>query len=262
MTAWIPVLLGASAAAVITAAPQPGALRLASMQAGSRRPVLSSPAVVLIPLTALLVVSLPLAVLVGIALALVRRSQARQRRESDAVRERSRALDALSLLAAELRVGRPPADAFAAAAEVAAGPARNAFAAAGSAARLGGDVAAAMSVVGSAIPDVLRALGACWQVCSEAGSGLAAAVERLEEGLRAAEAQRRAIAAELAGPRATAQLLAVLPLLGVGLASALGAHPVRLLLHTALGLVCLTAGLLLDVLGVLWTRRLVATAVP
>ncbi|MCW2570421.1 MAG: hypothetical protein JWO88_479 [Frankiales bacterium] len=262
MTPWVPVLLGAAAAAVITAAPRPGALRLASLQAGSGRPALASPVAVLVPLTALLAVSLPLAVLAGIAVALVPRSQARRRQELDAVRERSRALDALSLLAAELRVGRPPADALAVAAEVAAGPARDALAAAATAARLGGDVVTALSVGGSAVTDVLRALGVCWQVCSEAGSGLAAAIQRLEEGLRAAEAQRRATAAELAGPRATAQLLAVLPLLGVGLASALGAHPVRLLFHTALGLACLAAALILDALGVVWTRRLVATALP
>ena len=262
MNSWVPVLLGAAAAAVMTAAPRPGALRLASLRGGTPGPFSWSSAVVILPVMALVAGSLPLAVLAGLALVLVRRTRAQQRQGSEAAQERSRALDALSLLAAELRGGRPPAVALAAASDVAAGPARDAFVAAATAARLGGDVAAAMSVAGSAVADVLRALAACWQVCSEAGSGLAAAIERLEEGLRAAEAQRRAVAAELAGPRATAQLLAVLPVAGIGLASALGAHPVRLLLHTALGLACLTAGLVLDALGVLWTRRLVATAVP
>jgi tight adherence protein B len=78
--------------------------------------------------------------------------------------------------------------------------------------------------------------------------------------MRAAEAQRRAIEAELAGPRASAQLLAVLPLVGVGFAAALGAHPVHVLLHTPVGVGCLLAGLLLDATGVLWTRRLVSAA--
>jgi tight adherence protein B len=97
-------------------------------------------------------------------------------------------------------------------------------------------------------------------VCSSAGSGLAAGIDRLQEGLRAAESQRRAVDAELAGPRATAGLLAVLPVAGLGLAAALGAHPVQVLLHTRFGLYCLLLGLGLDAAGVMWTRRLVASA--
>lgn len=107
---------------------------------------------------------------------------------------------------------------------------------------------------------VLRALAACWTVCARSGAGLAAAVDRLEEGLRAEQAQRRALDAELAGPRATAALLAVLPLVGLLLAAALGADPLRVLLHTPLGLLCLVTGLALDAAGVLWTRRLAARA--
>jgi hypothetical protein len=89
---------------------------------------------------------------------------------------------------------------------------------------------------------------------------LAAAVDRLEEGLRADQVLRQALAAELAGPRATAGLLAVLPAVGLLLAAALGADPLQVLLHTPLGLVCLVAGVGLDALGVVWTTRLVARA--
>jgi tight adherence protein B len=110
------------------------------------------------------------------------------------------------------------------------------------------------------VPDVLAGLAACWQVCSSAGSGLAAGVDRLEEGLRAAEAQRRAIETELAAPRATAGLLAVLPVGGVWLAAALGAHPIHVLLHTSLGIGCLFVGLALDGLGLMWTGRIVNRA--
>jgi tight adherence protein B len=111
------------------------------------------------------------------------------------------------------------------------------------------------------VPEVLTGLAACWSVCSAAGHGLAAGVERLEDGLRAAEAQRRAVETELAAPRATAALLAVLPLGGIWLAVALGAHPVHVLLHTPVGMVCLALGVALDGLGLLWTARLVARAV-
>lgn len=110
------------------------------------------------------------------------------------------------------------------------------------------------------VPHVLRALAACWRVCSAAGAGLAGAVDRMADGLRAAQAQQRLVESELAGPRATAGLLAVLPLAGVALGAALGAQPLTVLLHTRLGAACLTVGLALDALGVWWTGRIVARA--
>jgi tight adherence protein B len=175
--------------------------------------------------------------------------------------ERSRAVEACGALAGELRAGRAPADALLAAADLAVGPSRDALSAAAGAARLGGDAAAALRPPdGTAVPEVLHSLAACWTVCSGSGSGLAAAVERLEEGLRADSARRRAVEAELAGPRATAGLLAVLPVAGLLLATGLGADPVDVLLSTPLGLACLTGGLLLDGAGLWWTGRLVARA--
>jgi len=112
----------------------------------------------------------------------------------------------------------------------------------------------------TAVPEVLRALAACWTVCAGSGSGLAAAVERLEQGLRAEQTQRLAVQAELAGPRATAGMLAVLPVAGLVLAAGLGADPLQVLLHTPLGQTCLVLGLALDTLGLLWTARLAARA--
>jgi len=191
-----------------------------------------------------------------------RRWWAGRRRARREEAERRGIVQACSLLAAELRAGRTAAQALQAAAEVATGPSQAALRAGASSAGLGGDVAGALAAVppGCAVPDVLRSLAACWSVCSVTGSGLAAAVDRLEQGLRADQALRQALAAELAGPRATAGLLAVLPVVGLLLAGALGADPLSVLLHTPLGLVCLVGGVGLDVLGVLWTNRLVRRA--
>ena len=204
--------------------------------------------------------AVPALLAVGAAVAAVR---VRRRRRSAAARqeERARAVEACAALSAELRAGRSPADALLAAAEVAVGPCRTALTTAAGAARLGGSPAAALQPPPStAVPDVLRSLAACWSVCAGTGSGLASAVERLEEGLRAEQAQRRAVQAELAGPRATAGLLAVLPAGGLLLAAGLGADPLDVLLSTPVGLVCLLGGLLLDGLGVWWTGRLVDRA--
>lgn len=261
----LPVLLAGSAVAVLTAVPRPGAARLARLRAGPAGGRAMAPWQLAPGLAGLLgwLTAGPVAAALAVGgVLLLRRALAARARADRRRDERTRALTALALLAAELRSGRTQADALAAASQVASGPFGAALIAAAAAARLGGDVPAAVVADGSAVPEVLRALAACWQVCSAAGSGLAAGLERLEEGLRAAETQRRSVDAELAGPRATAGLLAVLPLGGIGLAAALGARPVHVLLHTPLGLACLLGGLLLDGAGVLWTRRLVTRAVP
>src|SRR4051812_48018745 len=260
MSPAVPVLLAAAAGAVLMAAPG-GTLRLAALH--RRRPD-SPPQATAAAAGAGLLVLLALgpvvALLLGAAVLVVRRGVAVRREAEELRREREAGIDALALLAGELRAGRAPASALAAAAEVARGPTRSAFASAAAAARLGGDVPSALISEQSAVGSTLRGLAACWQVCEQSGSGLAGAIGRLEASARSAEEQRRAVDAELAGPRATAQLLAALPVAGIALAAALGAHPVHVLLHTPAGVGCLLGGLLLDAAGLLWTGRLVRAA--
>ena len=283
-------LLASSAVACLLGLPRPGGLRLESVllppvgalqmssaersgrqrsRSGSRssgrlRPLLGVATPAVLALAAVLTVA-PGSVVPALILLAAGAGAGRLRatRAEAAARrlERSRAVEACAALAAELRSGRAPADALAAAAALASGPSRTALAAAAGAARLGGDAATALRPLdGTAVPEVLRSLAACWTVCAGSGSGLAAAVERLEEGLRADQAQRRAVEAELASPRATAGLLAVLPVTGLLLAAGLGADPVHILLATPLGLACLVGGLLLDAAGLWWTGRLLARA--
>jgi len=188
-----------------------------------------------------------------------RRHRARASRSA----ERLAAGEACLALAGELRAGRSPSEALATAAELARGPSRAALLSAAAAARLGGEVPAALLTgvrSGSSAPEVLRGLAACWQVCARAGSGLAGAVDRLAEGLRSAQVQEQAVQAALAGPRASAGLLAVLPLAGIGLAAGLGAQPGHVLLHTPVGVGCLVVGIALDGLGLWWTGRIVDRA--
>lgn len=234
---------GGTGASVSRAAP-PGSLLVASAAGG------------------LLLAGLGLAVLTLVVAAALPRVHRARRRARDRTEEREHAVQACAALAAELRAGRPAGEALERAAEVARGPARGALSGAAAAARWGGDVPGALSAgaAASAVPEVLRGLGACWLVCTGAGSGLASAVERLADGLRARRAQERAVEAALAGARASAVLLSVLPLGGVALAAGLGAHPAHVLLHTPLGIGCLVTGVGLDALGLWWTGRLVSRA--
>jgi tight adherence protein B len=108
----------------------------------------------------------------------------------------------------------------------------------------------------------LRALSACWYAADRHGVALADAICGIEEGLRAESARLRTTEVELAGIRATILLLAALPLFGFALGLALGANPLNTLLHDTLGQLSLAVGVGLDLIGLLWTDRLVAGLRP
>lgn len=113
-------------------------------------------------------------------------------------------------------------------------------------------------------PQVGRALAllsVAYQVSEHLGAPLADLLERVEHDLRAAERARIAVAAQTTGARASAGLLALLPVAGVGLGYAMGARPVHTLLHTPSGAVCALTALALQYGGLSWTGRLCRSAV-
>ncbi len=125
------------------------------------------------------------------------------------------------------------------------------------ASRLGGDVASALRT-GADGQSILLALAALWQVCEGSGAAMAAALDRLVDGAEQAAAVRREVGSQLAGPRATVRVLVLLPLIGVGMGLLMGADPVGFLLGTIWGWLCLGLAAVLEVLGVVWMRKLVA----
>jgi tight adherence protein B len=263
MSVVLPAVLAGAAVAVAGGLPGRAVLRLDLLHARRRpaAPPARAGSVLAVVLTGVLLGPGAALLLAAVAVAAPRVLAARAAAASRQS-ERRRAVEACAALAGELRAGRAPSRALEVAAGVAEGPSAEALRAASAAALWGGSVPAALRTTSarSAVPELLRGLAACWQVCAQAGSGLAAAVERLADGLRARQAQERAVAAALAGPRASAALLALLPLAGVALAAGLGARPLHVLLHTPLGIGCLVLGLALDALGLLWTRQLVTRA--
>ncbi|MFG2893881.1 type II secretion system F family protein [Streptomyces sp. NPDC048248] len=183
-------------------------------------------------------------------------------RDGERARDR-RATEVISLcatVAGELRAGRQPAQALLA---VRTPSLRAAGSSVLAAARYGGDVAQALRDA-ARLPgaDGLTGVAACWRVAVEGGAGLAAGLERIADGLRSQRDQREELRAQLAGPRATALMLALLPVCGLLMGTALGADPLRVLLHTPVGWGCLVIGGLLEWGGVAWTARIVADAMP
>jgi len=102
----------------------------------------------------------------------------------------------------------------------------------------------------------LRTLAATWQVAQDSGSGLASAIEQAAEAIRADRRTARLVAAELAAARATARMLAVLPLGVLLLGTGIGGDPLEFLSRTTPGLVCLAVGLGLSFAGLLWLERI------
>jgi tight adherence protein B len=162
-----------------------------------------------------------------------------------------------SVLAGEVRAGRQPGEALLRAA-LDSGGLGEAQAGVLAAARFGGDVPGALaSAARQPGAEGLLGLAACWRVAVDQGAGLAAGLDRLEGALRADRDQRADLRAQLAGARATAVMLAGLPVLGLLLGAAMGADPLRVLLHSGAGLGCLVVGGLLEGLGLWWAMRIV-----
>ena len=166
-------------------------------------------------------------------------------------RERADVLRALGALSAELDAGLAPDQAL-----IRAGGDPSVWPQATRAAEWGGPISDALDRDAQRVP-VLAQVAACWRVGAQ-GSGLASSLKSVAHSSRAAEDVRVEMEGQLAGPRATARLLSLLPLVGVGLGAMLGADPLGWLTSTLPGRLCLVAGCLLTAIGVWWTGRIAA----
>ncbi|QOC94977.1 hypothetical protein D0Q02_20795 [Micromonospora craniellae] len=180
---------------------------------------------------------------------------------AQAQRER---LDQLCALAADLRAGLPVPVAVAALRST--GPARVGVAAgrptsidAGTVTDDGG--ASSWATRKADVPDDRpgRLTQAAVRLADRTGAPLAELVERIEADARSTERGLAAAAAQAAGARATAWLLAALPVGGIALGYGIGVDPIQVLLHTPVGGACAVAAVVLQAVGLLWADRLGAT---
>ncbi len=179
--------------------------------------------------------------------------RAARRRDARAV------LEVCDVLVAELGAGRPTGDALSAAARhwPVLAPVVEAF-------HLGADVPSAWRDLASRRQGArdLRLVAAAWQVSHQTGHGLAHALGRTARGIRSRQRTERVVESELASARATARLVASLPVVALAMGSGAGGSPWRFLLGTPVGWGCLGLGVLLLVLGLWWIERIADGAVP
>lgn len=185
--------------------------------------------------------------------AVVRESPPRLQRVAWTPRPPSRSLDVAALaaaLASELRAGRTPIEAW------------TVVVSAMERTRL-----PAVAIPGAEPADVLGRwagvagwgglgpLSTCWRLADSSGAGLADALDRLAVAMRHEHEVGDEVRGQLASVRATAWVLATVPVLAVAMGELVGAHPVAVLLGTPLGIACLTMGAGLAAVGWWWLTR-------
>lgn len=188
-------------------------------------------------------------------LGLRHRRKVRQRRRAD---EAAALQAAMEVLVGELRVGAHPVAAFDNAAAEVDGPVATAMRAVAARARLGADVAAGLRSVGtdSTLPAHWDRIAVCWQLAQAHGLAIGTLMRTVHHDIAARERFSSKVNSGMAGARATATLLAVLPVAGIGLGQLIGAEPVRFLASGGLGGWLLVIGVVLVCAGLLWSDRI------
>jgi tight adherence protein B len=257
------LVAGALALLLWPARPAPRSRRLAM----STRPVLPPATrwgrVPVAPATGFLVAAVAgglstprLAVLAGIAGFLSARSWVARRGDGHTEERLAALTEGLAALAADLRSGRS-LDAATGAAVAACGDSG-----------CGRALARALRSPGAgpepgqdaALTEALGRVSAAVRLSERTGCSLAAVAGAVEDDLRARARHRRELGAAVAGPRASATVLAGLPVLGLAMGSGVGADPWAVLTTTATGQVLLVVGAALELAGLVWSGRLVRRA--
>lgn len=168
---------------------------------------------------------------------------------------------ALRVVVAELRAGGHPAAAADGAAEDAAPEIADMLRKMAATVRLGGTVSDVVDDTSGPLAGTWGRVARAWTLAERHGLALADLLDSVRRDLDHRSTVHRDVASRMAGPRATAGVLAVLPVLGLALGEASGAGAVAVLREHLLGQVLLVTGVGLLGAGLLWTARITGTAV-
>jgi tight adherence protein B len=190
------------------------------------------------------------------------------RRELHERRRRAALVDilaALRILGRELQAGADPGLAAASGATVTRGDGALVLAALVQLTRtedrssgegLAGGVGADVTT-GSIGAQVVARLHGGWLLTKRHGLAFSPLVAALAQDLSEQLAAGSERAGQIAGPRTSGYVMALLPLLGLALGAGMGADPIRVLLESAAGNVLLVVGTGLTCAGLLWSSRIV-----
>jgi len=109
-------------------------------------------------------------------------------------------------------------------------------------------------------PPELRTLGTLWELSERHGLPLVPLVEQAQLRIDARLRHHATTHATLQGPQATAVILTLLPLAGIAMGTAMGAHPLGLLFGGGIGDLLLVTGVALAAGGLVWSRHIIGRA--
>jgi tight adherence protein B len=207
-------------------------------------------AAALLPLTTLLAL---------VAVAATAALRYRRRRRIQLATAEGRTLEAaLDVLVGELRVGSHPVRAFGVAAEETVGGVAVSLRAVAARAKLGADVTGGLRAAAqsSSLPAQWDRIAVCWQLASDHGLAIATLMGAAQRDIAERQRFSARVASGMAGARATATILAGLPVLGVLLGQLIGARPLGFLLSGHAGGWLLVVGATLACAGLLWSDRI------
>lgn len=108
---------------------------------------------------------------------------------------------------------------------------------------------------------LLRDLSLALALSQKQGSQLGVSLRILTDSIRERIEIHQILRNELASVKATIAVLVMLPVMGMGFATFLGARPMHWLVNSSFGRGCFAVALILEMIGILWTRALINRAI-
>ena len=108
----------------------------------------------------------------------------------------------------------------------------------------------------------LNQFDSLWTLAVKSGGSVSAAMQALGEVFLVTAKHRREIELAFAGPRATARLVAWLPVVGLALAQLFGLNPLLAIFTKPIASISLAIGVILLFVGRIWTKSIVETSTP
>jgi tight adherence protein B len=103
---------------------------------------------------------------------------------------------------------------------------------------------------------VAKSFASLWQVCENNGAALSPALNQFAQQIRVENELRQELSSSMSGAKLSAWVLAGLPLFGIALAGFLGVNSPEWLANSKLGNFNIVAALILEVIGIIWVRKI------
>jgi hypothetical protein len=103
---------------------------------------------------------------------------------------------------------------------------------------------------------VAKGFASLWQVCENNGAALSPALNQFAQQIRVEKELRQELSSSMSGAKLSAWVLAGLPLFGIALAAFLGVNSLEWLANSKIGHFNIVAALILEVIGIIWVRRI------